>query len=135
MPRPKGIPAYKLHKPSGQARVILDGRHVYLGLFGSSESHERYARLIADYLRGGPVRRPMPASSTLPRAALTISQLILAYWTYAKGYYVRDGQPTKELAGMRDAFRPVRELFGRAPANEFGPKSLRGCQRTGVENY
>jgi hypothetical protein len=29
MPRPRRrVPAYTLHKPSGQARVILDGCHV-----------------------------------------------------------------------------------------------------------
>ena len=124
MPRAKGIPAYKLHKPSGHARVIIDGRHVYLGPFGSPESHENYARLIADYLRREPARRPAQGRSTLPGAALTIGQLILAYWTFAKGYYVRDGQPTKELSGMKDSLRPLRELFGRMLANEFGPKSL-----------
>jgi hypothetical protein len=31
MPRTKGIPAYGLHKPTGQARVRIDGRDVYLG--------------------------------------------------------------------------------------------------------
>ncbi|HUE16038.1 MAG TPA: tyrosine-type recombinase/integrase [Planctomycetaceae bacterium] len=124
MPRPKGIPAYKLHKSSGQARVILDGRHVYLGLFGSAESHERYTCLIADYLRREPTRRPATAAATLPAATLTISQLILAYWSFAKTYYSLDGEPTKELVGMRDALRPLRELFGRTPANKYGPKSL-----------
>ena len=43
------VPAYRLHKASGQARVILNGNHIYLGLFGSEKSHEKYARLIATY--------------------------------------------------------------------------------------
>ena len=47
MPRTKGIPAYKRHKASEQARVIIDGHHVYLGPHGSPESHEEYARVIA----------------------------------------------------------------------------------------
>jgi hypothetical protein len=47
MPRKLLVPSYKLHKPSGQARVILDGKHFYLGPFGSEESREKYARLIA----------------------------------------------------------------------------------------
>lgn len=42
------IPTYKLHRPSGQARVIIDGRHIYLGKFGSDKSRERYARLISE---------------------------------------------------------------------------------------
>ncbi len=124
MPRPQKIPAYKLHKPSGRARVIIDGRHIYLGKFGSPESHELYARLIADYLRRKPAQRPAIASATLQLGTLTISQLILAYWTFAKTYYVLDGHPTKELSGMKDSLRPLRELFGRTLANEFGPKSL-----------
>ena len=37
---------YSLHKPSGQARVIIDGKHHYLGKFGSAESRNKYAKLI-----------------------------------------------------------------------------------------
>lgn len=35
--RPR-IPKYSLHKPSGRARVILNGRHIFLGKYGSDES-------------------------------------------------------------------------------------------------
>ena len=46
MPRNNGhVPAYRLHKPSGQARVIINHEHIYLGKFGSAESREKYARL------------------------------------------------------------------------------------------
>ena len=49
MPRRTGhVPSYRLHKPSGQARVIINGRHVYLGPYGSEESREKYARLVAE---------------------------------------------------------------------------------------
>ena len=51
MSRSKSMPAYGLHKPSGQARVILGGRHVYLGPHGSAESQERYAQVIAEHFR------------------------------------------------------------------------------------
>lgn len=51
MPRPKSVPSYNLHKTSGQGRVIVGGRHVYLGPFGPPESRERYARLIAEQFR------------------------------------------------------------------------------------
>jgi hypothetical protein len=54
MPRPKGLPSYRLHKPSGQARAIVNGRHIYLGLYGSSESHERFAQLIAEQVHREP---------------------------------------------------------------------------------
>ena len=47
MPR-KSVPSYRLHKPSGQARTIIHGRHIYLGKFNSPESREKYARLLAE---------------------------------------------------------------------------------------
>jgi len=38
-------PTCKLHKPSAQARVMVQGRQVCLGRFGSDESREKYARI------------------------------------------------------------------------------------------
>jgi len=43
MARKRKPPGYLLHKPTGQARVILDGKTHYLGVHGSPESHEQYA--------------------------------------------------------------------------------------------
>jgi integrase len=122
MSGPKSIPAYRLHKASGQARVILAGRHVYLGQHGSPKSHERYAQVVAEHLRRGPVQGP--AIHRVATRDLTINELVLAYWGFAKTYYARDGKPTKELSGMKDALRPLRQLFGRTSADEFGPKGL-----------
>jgi len=36
--RSRRVPAYRLHKPSGQARVIINRKHHYLGNYGSPES-------------------------------------------------------------------------------------------------
>ncbi|MEI8381447.1 MAG: hypothetical protein WCJ09_15070 [Planctomycetota bacterium] len=48
MSRRSSLPSYTHHRASGQARVRIAGRDIYLGLYGSPESHERYARLIAE---------------------------------------------------------------------------------------
>ncbi len=45
------LPKYSLHKPSGQAKVRFNGKTVYLGKFGSPESPQRYAELIAQIPR------------------------------------------------------------------------------------
>jgi site-specific recombinase XerD len=124
MPRPKGLPSYRLHKPSGQARAIVNGRHIYLGAYGSPESHERFAQLIAEQVHREPERSPTPPMIPVGASELTINELILAYWNFAKGYYVCGGVPTKEIGGIRDAVRPLRLLFGQTLANEFGPKKL-----------
>jgi len=44
--KPIRVPNYRLHKPSGQARVIINGQHVYLGEFGSAESFPERALVV-----------------------------------------------------------------------------------------
>ena len=34
------VPAYREHKPSGQTRVIIDGKQIYLDRFGTPDSWE-----------------------------------------------------------------------------------------------
>jgi hypothetical protein len=47
MPRKSTIPAYRLHAASGRARVILEGKHIYLpGPFNSEESKGAYEKLV-----------------------------------------------------------------------------------------
>ena len=47
------IPAYQHHKGSGQAKVRIKGKDVYLGLHGSDESRRRYGKLIAEFVATG----------------------------------------------------------------------------------
>ena len=80
MPRkPSHVPAYRLHKPSGQARVIIDGQHVYLGRYGSPESREKYARILAESATRQQTTIEPPSSGGL-FPGLSVSELILAYW-------------------------------------------------------
>jgi len=90
--RKSSVPSYRLHRPSGQARVIVDGKHIYLGKFGSPESREKYARIIAD-LDANNGGENCPTELGDARLPLTINELILQYWQFAKGYYVKDGTP------------------------------------------
>ncbi|HXY36378.1 MAG TPA: tyrosine-type recombinase/integrase [Planctomycetaceae bacterium] len=128
MQRAKGLPSYRLHKASGQARAIVNGRHYYLGLYGSPESHDRFAELIAECVQQAP---PPQASAVMPssRPCPTVNELILAYWEFAKAYYTRDGEPTMELTGLKYALQPLRRIFGNSPANEFGPKKLKDVRQ------
>jgi hypothetical protein len=43
-PRLRKPPAYRLHKPTGQAVVRIAGRDFYLGKHGTDASHEAYRR-------------------------------------------------------------------------------------------
>ncbi len=123
MPRTNRPPSYRLHKARKCAVVTIDGRNHYLGPYGSAESHEKYARLIAEWrLQSGhvlPTTGPRRSTSTL-----TINELILAYFRHAQSYYVKDGRPTSEQDNIRQALRFLRQLYGASRAAEFGPVAL-----------
>ena len=48
----KQQPKYALHKATGQARVRINGKSIYLGPYGSEESRRRYDEIVADYMKG-----------------------------------------------------------------------------------
>ena len=47
-PAPPVVPAYRLHRATGQGRVTIRGRDYYLGRHGSPESLEKYRRLLVE---------------------------------------------------------------------------------------
>jgi integrase len=130
MPRKPGkVPSYGRHRASGRAVVRIDGKDLYLGAYGSPESHEAYERLIAEWrVRQAEAHRTGGASAAVVTSRLTINALILAYLRFAQGYYVKDGKPTQELADMKYALRPLRKLYGRTLVRDFGPLALKAVR-------
>jgi len=126
MPRLKNkLPSYCLHKASGQAVVWFDGRSRYLGKYGSPESHSAYRRLTAEWAAAkGPVPTPQTAPEEI-RADLRVSELLVAYLDFAEGYYVKNGRLTGEFRNMKDAIRPLQELYETTLVWELGPAALR----------
>jgi integrase len=112
--------------------VVLRGRSYYLGKFGSSQSRAEYNRIIAEYLTAG--KSPPPTRAGQPATPdLTIDELILRYWTFAEGHYVRDGRPSREMENIRDALRHLRRPYGRTEAARFGPLALKAVRRSMVD--
>lgn len=125
--KPIRVPNYRLHKPSGQARVIINGQHVYLGKFGSAESWEKYHRIVAERLAGSDVDTPLTGIRRPPSRMVSIDQIILAYWQFAQGYYQKNGHQTGEAYNVKVALRPLRRLYGSTPASNFGPDASKCC--------
>ncbi len=74
MSRGRRIPAYVHHKPTGQARVRIDGKDFYLGAYGTSESYDRYDELIAGMLERDRKRSPALPLKRSPRYSLSGGQ-------------------------------------------------------------
>jgi integrase len=129
MPRTSRPPTYRHHKARNSAVVTIDGRNHYLGPYGSAESHEKYARLIAEWRLHSNHLLP----ETGPRrvvSGLSVNELILGYFRHAQSYYVKDGRPTSEQDNIRQALRFVRQLYGASRAIEFGPVALANVRQT-----
>jgi integrase len=123
------IPSYRLHKPSGQAVVTLNGKDYYLGPWMSKASRFEYDRLISEWIANG---RQMPSATSI--GEMTVSEFLVAYWNFAKGYYTNNGQPTKELSCLREALRPLKRLYGHSLVHDFGPLALKSIQRALIDS-
>jgi integrase len=122
-------PSYRLHKQSGQAIVTLsDGmggrRDVLLGPYDSPQSREQYYRVLAEWRANGGTASQAPAENPL-----SVAELLLLFWRHAERHYRHpDGTPTSELNDYRLSLRPLRQLYARTPAAEFGPKALKAVR-------
>lgn len=83
-------------------------------------------RLIAEWLTAG--RRLSHDVSEL-----MVTELVAKWWRYAWSYYVKNDRPTVELAKIRAAMRPVKRLYGRMAAVEFGPLKLKTVRQAFID--
>ena len=100
----------------------------YLGKYDSPESRAEYDRLISEWVGQG---RPAELREDFDRPNL--NEVVLAYWEFASGYYVKDGRPTRELEINKLAMRPLAQMYGEIPADEFTPHRLRTVRARMVE--
>jgi len=133
MPRTSRPPKYRRHKARNLAVVTIDGKDHYLGPFGSPQSHEKYARLIAEWRAYRHHLLPITASGPVVDRTLSNNEPILAYWRHVETYYVKDGRPTSEQDNIRQALRFVRRLYGATPASDFGPVALKNVRQAMIE--
>jgi hypothetical protein len=120
--RRKRVPAYRHYRPKNLAVVRIHGKDYYLGRFGTAASKERYHRLLAERYFSAPMELPTAPEQV---AALSLKELSLHFFTHCESYYQRDGEPTSELACVRQALRRLLKLYGDLPANEFSPSKLK----------
>ena len=127
------LPSYLLHKQSGQARVRIDGKDHMLGPYGSEESRIAYGKLVANAANGIGIDPLKGGSSSTIESGLTINELVLAFMRHADGHYIKNGEPTSEIHCLKAATRPLVELYGFTPVDEFGPLMLKAVRQKFVD--
>jgi integrase len=125
------VPSYLLHKPTGQARVRINGKDHYLGAYGSEESRVRYGEVISKLAGGQPIDPLKPASS---ETGLSVSELVLAFLRHAEQHYVKNGKQTSEVHCLKSAVRPLVDIYGFTAVDEFGPLMLKAVRQRYVES-
>lgn len=129
--RPPRQPNYRLHKARNCAVVTIDGKNHYLGQFNSPESHEKYARLIAEWKANG--GKTANGTAEPKKGDLTVNLLVLNCLNWAETYYVKHGEPTAEVNNLSRAASTLKRLYGRTPAESFGPTELEAVQHAMIE--
>jgi len=119
-------PSYRQHRPSGQAVVTLNGHDFYLGPWKTPQSRAEYDRLIAEWLANG---RRLPGKENAS-GDVVVNEVILAFLKHAEGYYSPEG---RELNNFKLSLRPLRDLYGRTPVREFGPRALKAVRQRMIE--
>ncbi len=122
------VPGYRLHKPSGQAVVTLNGKDHYLGPWNSPESKSEYDRVIAEWIANG---RQLPDRTHGSR--YTVAELIGRYLEFARVYYANGGETTNEFTGIKEAVRPLQELYARLSVADFGPLALKAVRQVMID--
>jgi len=135
--RRPGVPAYLLHKASGQAITVLrtpDGKRkqLYLGTYDSPESHRKYREVLASYL--DPACDPINESPNGSRP-ITIGDLVAWFLAWAERYYVNaDGNPSREHPNFVAASSFLLQLYRDELADDFGPLKLKRVREAMIDH-
>lgn len=127
MPRlVQSVPKYRKHRPSGQAVVTINGRDHYLGPHGTKASKLEYDRLITEWLSSG---RSTSYGAAQPE--LSVVELVADYLRFAKHYYGAGSHGT--FATMKRVARPLKALYGRTAAADFGVVQFKAVRQSLIE--
>ena len=126
------MPSYRKHKPSGQAIVVFDGKTNYLGPWNSKSSREAYHRLLGEWEASG--RQAYPPDAFNPADKITVTEVLARYWRFAATYYSKgDGKWPREMARVKSACKPWKELYGATAMCDFGPLALKVVRSKFIE--
>ncbi len=105
------IPKMGCHRQTGQARVIYQGKHYYLGKFGSDEAAENYKKFVGKVINGNEFKKAIPS--------YTVAIAMVQYLEHCNGYY-----GTKEAGNVKTALKLLAQKFGKVELVNLGPSAV-----------
>jgi integrase len=115
-----------LHRGSGQAVVHVNSRDVYLGVHGTPESKAKYQDIVRRHMADR--AKVEMEQSTNWHTDITLAELAANYLQHVRAYYVKDGKPTSQQAGIKAVIDIALEKYAYLEAVKFGPLALRECR-------
>ncbi len=119
--KPLRIPKLRHHTPTGDARVRIKGRDIYLGRYGTEDAERAYRRAIAHLLEHGDAPPPRAGS-----AARRLGDLLDRYDAYAR----RAMSPETHAGCVVPVIDRLRRFAEDLPIESFGPAELRAFRAT-----
>lgn len=120
--RRERVPSYRLHRPSGQAVVTLNGQDHYLGKFETQASRDAYNQLIVTWLSHG---RSLPLEERRATVVCVAEVCDVFLKWCSREYRDARGNVSREVVNIRLALKPlVVGEVGALPAAQFGAKAL-----------
>jgi len=125
--RPRNaVPTLQHHRAKNTAYVVVGGKTISMGRWGSEEAEHRYREFLSDHLAGG---APLQSRTAAVMADLTVTGLAIEYVRWAKAHYVKRGKPTQFALNADQALSLLdRSGLGREPIGRFGPRALKAFQ-------
>ena len=117
----KRLPNYRLHKASNKAICQISGRTYYLGEYDSPESHEKFNRLVAEYLTN--------PNFGVEKGRQSIAEAVVVFLKHALSYY-GDGS---EYQKFSIALAPLVKTYPSLNVNEFGIQEFKTLRELWVK--
>lgn len=116
------LPTYLEHAPSGQARIVWGGKTIYLGKYGSPESHAKHAQICAEIMATG--------SIMTNDGRIRVVELVAKFMADMHKEYTERG--SREAIQMQRAMNYLVESHGQDFADEISPRKLLILQKAWI---
>jgi integrase len=122
------IPKLCLHRSTGRGYVTdpyTRKEHYFRAPYGTPGCAVEYQVWVARFA----AQQGVAAPQVSPPQDVTVARLVADYLAFAQGYYRKHGRRTTEVLTLRQALRPLCDLFAGRDAGSIGPSDLKAVRQ------